>query len=749
MSFNLFNTILLFVSSGFLIFLALTVIRDNLRSRLNQVTGTMLFFAGLGPLFLALGQVINLSTPVYVDFEDIPVYNLNRIWEVFFPFLLLFAWTYPEDRLRYFHYRWIRYAVFIPPFIHILILIYYDSIVLFLKFFEAAGAGEGLSSLILKPLATFFSWLQILFSIIRTYHAEIFYFAYLFYVGLAIYNLKTSLERLTSASLRTQATIVLRGLILSLGILALTLIGFEFLTVDYADSLFTAGIILSTLVGSIAVAYAIIRYQFLNVRLVLRQSFVYTITYSILVGTFVILIIKSREIVEPLFGQQAEIFGYVLIVVLLLLFLPLGNWIDNLIRSIFIRSRTDYRNVLERFSRQIISVLNPKQLREIIRETMQTSLLVDTVYFVMFDDSVEEYVLLPNERFSKRVILARDDHMLSAVNTLTGPAYVHTLGNYGYDVQLSRELDERNVRLVLPMKEGEHLLGFLGLTDKAAGYRYTSEDFNLLKVLSNQMVTALINARLYVESIERLRLQEEVSMARQIQLELLPSAPPKLENFKISVHSEPSRTIGGDFYDFIQLKDNRLGIVIADASGKGMPAALMIAQIQAMIRSEVNNNIPIAQMLKNINEQISASTSPEKFVTLFYGELNPNTGEFIYSNAGHNYPVLVRADKQIEHLETGGTVIGAIPDLEYQSATVRLGPNDLLFFFTDGLSEAQDENDVEYGEERIKNMLCEQLHHDPENLIGTLIKDVRAFDPTRPPRDDTTIIALKMNHQNR
>ncbi len=611
MSFNLFNTILLFVSSGFLIFLSLTVIRDNLRSRLNQVTGAMLFFAGLGPLFLALGQVITLSTPVYLNFEDIPVYNLNRIWEVFFPLLLLFAWTYPEDKLRYFRYRWIKYAVFIPPFIHILILIYYDSVVLFLKFFEAAGTSEGLSSLILKPLATFFSWLQILFSIVRTYHAEIFYFAYLFYVGLAVYNLKTSLERLTSASLRTQATIVLRGLILSLGILALTLIGFEFLTVDYADSLFTVGIILATLVGSITVAYAIIRYQFLNVRLVLRQSFVYTISYSILVGTFVVLIIKSREIVEPLFGQQTEIFGYIFIVVLLLLFLPLGNWIDNLIQSIFIRNRTDYRNVLERFSRQIISVLDPKQLRDIIRETMQTALLVDTVYFVMFDDSVEEYVLLPNERFSKKVILARDDHMLSAVNTLTGPEYLHTLGNYGYDVQLSRELDERNVRLILPMKEGEHLLGFLGLTDKAAGYRYTSEDFNLLRVLSNQMVTALINARLYVESIERLKLQEEVSMARQIQLELLPSAPPKFENFKISVHSEPSRTIGGDFYDFIRLKDNRLGIVIADASGKGMPAALMIAQIQAMIRSEVNNNIPIAQMLKNINEQMSASTSPE------------------------------------------------------------------------------------------------------------------------------------------
>ena len=328
MSFTLFNTILLFVASGFLIFLSLTVIRDNLRSKLNQVTGTMLFFAGLGPLFLALGQVINLATPVYVNFEDIPVYNMNKIWELFFPFLLLFAWTYPEDKLRYFRYRWIKYAAFIPPFIHVIILLFYDSIVLFLKFFEAEGTGEGLGSFILSPLSAFFSWLLILFSIVRTYHTEIFYFAYLFYVSLAAYNLKTSLSQLTSASLRTQATVVLQGLMISLGLLALTLIGYGFISGDYAEIVFTIGIILSSLVGSITIAYATIQYQFLNVRLVLRQSFVYTITYSILVGTFVVLIIKSREIVEPLFDQQAELFGYIFIVVLLLLFLPMGNWID-------------------------------------------------------------------------------------------------------------------------------------------------------------------------------------------------------------------------------------------------------------------------------------------------------------------------------------------------------------------------------------------------------------------------------------
>jgi len=177
-----------------------------------------------------------------------------------------------------------------------------------------------------------------------------------------------------------------------------------------------------------------------------------------------------------------------------------------------------------------------------------------------------------------------------------------------------------------------------------------------------------------------------------------------------------------------------------------MPAALMIAQIQAMIRSEVNNGIPISTMLKNINQQIATSSSPEKYVTLFYGELDPATGEFIYSNAGHNYPVLVRSGNRIELLQEGGTVIGALPRLEYVSTMIKLEPEDFLFLFTDGLSEAVNSAEQEYGEERIKKKIFEHFHNDADTLVKEIVKDVKSFDPSDPPRDDTTIIAIKINH---
>jgi sigma-B regulation protein RsbU (phosphoserine phosphatase) len=352
---------------------------------------------------------------------------------------------------------------------------------------------------------------------------------------------------------------------------------------------------------------------------------------------------------------------------------------------------------------------------------------------------------MKSDDYGRRTIISRDDMMLRGINLLDRPTPYESLEDYREGSQLGEILSDLKVRMVLPMKDTEHLLGFVALTSKVAGYRYSPEDVNLLGVLSNQMVSALTNARLYADSLERIRLEEEVTMARQIQLDLLPSNPPQLACSVLCAHSTPSRTVGGDFYDFVNVESrNRTGIVIADASGKGMPAALMIAQIQAIIHSEVNNGNSISAMLKNMNHQVALTTSAEKYVTLFYGELDQQTGEFEYSNAGHNYPVLVRASGEVELLVAGGPVIGAFPSMEYQSEKVTLHEGDVLFLFTDGLSEAMDASGAEYGEPRIRSFVSDHRMREPKEIMDMILEDVKSYDPSYPPQDDTTIITLKM-----
>lgn len=742
---ELATTILYVLTGGFSIFLAITVTRDNFANRLNRVTGAMLFCAGLGPIFMVLGWVLEQVGPATGRFEDSTLYSLQYLWELFFPFLLLFSWIFPLDRLKEFKHLRLRYLIFIPQVMHLALALFFDELADVADFLKGEAAAEGFSRVILHPLSKVFSLLLLLVSLIRTYQATIFGGLHLLYIVTAVYFLESGRRLVTNPRLLTQTRLVLWGTRIGLGLFIVAFLGSTVFPSRFSVEFRSTLLVIALLVWSGFLIFATIRHQFLDVRFIFRRSFVYTITSALLVGAYVLVVLQSERILTPMFGEQAEVVSYAFIILLLLLFQPINNWIDNLIRSMFIRTRTDHRNVIERFSRQVISLFDPKRLRQIIEETLKTALLVDKIYFVLFDDTVEEYAVLPAGNYPRRIVLDRDDLMLRGINLLETPTYMRSLADYKEGSSLGGLLEERRVRLILPLKDAEHLLGFVALADKVAGYRYSSEDINLLGVLSNQMVTALTNARLYVESLERMRLQEEVTMARQIQLDLLPSEPPSFDCLSVWAHSTPSRTVGGDFYDFVPISDQRFGVVIADASGKGMPAALMIAQIQAIIRSEVNNGSPIGAMLRNINQQILRVSSAEKYATLFYGELDLERGEFSYANAGHNYPILVRADGSVELLKAGGLVIGALPHTQYESSAVQLQPDDILFLFTDGLSEAIDAEEREYGEDRIRELVLRHRADDPQTIVDLILSDMRSHDPTYPPRDDTTIVAIKMN----
>ena len=175
----------------------------------------------------------------------------------------------------------------------------------------------------------------------------------------------------------------------------------------------------------------------------------------------------------------------------------------------------------------------------------------------------------------------------------------------------------------------------------------------------------------------------------------------------------------------------------------GVPAAMVITQIQAMIRSELNNCNSIQSALENVNNYLVAVTSPEKFATLCFGIFDPKTQVFEYSNAGHNYPAVVRDDGSHEHLTVGGMVIGAFPGAIYEAASITLKTGDFIFFFTDGISETQNEMDEEYGEERLLEKLLGMRGQDAESIIKGALDDVDMFYRVDPPQDDRTIVVLK------
>ncbi|MBD3299215.1 MAG: SpoIIE family protein phosphatase, partial [candidate division Zixibacteria bacterium] len=216
------------------------------------------------------------------------------------------------------------------------------------------------------------------------------------------------------------------------------------------------------------------------------------------------------------------------------------------------------------------------------------------------------------------------------------------------------------------------------------------------------------------------------------------------DNFDIAAFSQPSRQVGGDYYDFFPQSDGSLGMVVADISGKGVGAALLVSQLQAILKAEVRTRGSLHTMITKTNALITESTAPDRFATLVYAEFDPDTLELKYCNAGHNYPIIVRADGQIETLETGGLLLGVSGHAQYQTDQKTLGPGDLVLFYTDGLSEINDPQGNEFGEKRLTEFLTKNRHLSVEDLKNRLVREVSQFALGEIGFDDLTLVILKI-----
>src|SRR5215211_3542942 len=245
------------------------------------------------------------------------------------------------------------------------------------------------------------------------------------------------------------------------------------------------------------------------------------------------------------------------------------------------------------------------------------------------------------------------------------------------------------------------------------------------------------------EAQERERIEQELQVARQIQQELLPETIPELEGWRIAAYYGPAREVGGDFYDFLEFPDGRLGLVVGDATGHGMPAALVMATTRGMLRAVVQSLESPGEVLARVNEALVADIPPSTFVTCFYCVLDPESGGFIYANAGHNLPCRRRHDGQADELRARGMPLGLMPGTRYEEKEVVLEIGDSALFYSDGIVEAHNPQREMFGFPRLRRLVAE---HDAEegSLVDSLMDEVRCF--TREgweQEDDITLVTLR------
>jgi sigma-B regulation protein RsbU (phosphoserine phosphatase) len=310
-----------------------------------------------------------------------------------------------------------------------------------------------------------------------------------------------------------------------------------------------------------------------------------------------------------------------------------------------------------------------------------------------------------------------------------------------FDITLS----EANISVVVPMQIQNETQGYIFLGDKITKQPYSKSDLEFLQTLGNVAIISLENARLFIETVEKQKMEEEMALARHIQARLLPKSMPDLPNILIHGLNVSSKQVGGDYFDIIKIEENLFGLTIADVSGKGMPAALLMSNLQASLQSLVREKYPLDRLVARINNVIYMNTDPDKYITFFYGQLNVKTLTFDYVNAGHNPPYLMHEEGNIDELSTGGIILGMMPDMPYQIGNTRFQKGDTLILFTDGVTETMTLDDEEYEEKRlIKFLKMTDPSKKPEEINNELIKDLDQFCAGAPQSDDITILTLKI-----
>ncbi|HZI89637.1 MAG TPA: SpoIIE family protein phosphatase [Candidatus Polarisedimenticolia bacterium] len=299
-----------------------------------------------------------------------------------------------------------------------------------------------------------------------------------------------------------------------------------------------------------------------------------------------------------------------------------------------------------------------------------------------------------------------------------------------------------NSAMCVPLWHDEEVLGVL-YVDNLAPVPYEHTDLLILTHIGHLAAVKILETKSLEELQRRRQMEEELKRAANLQQSLLPAEPLLAAPYRVAGKNVPSQDVGGDYFDFIEGETPVLTIGLGDVAGKGMPAALLMTSLHASVRAHVESQQPLPLVMARLNRSIHQAVRGERFITLVLISIDRASGEFRYVNAGHNPPFLVHPSGEIEKLSVGGLLLGMFPEATYESAELKLEPGDVLTLYSDGVTEARNAADDEYGEERLAAFLTKHRTLEPERIVESLIREVFEFSNEGKPGDDVTVTVIR------
>ena len=747
-SFLLLSTLEL--SLGGLVFLlGFIILRENSAHRLNRTVAMMLFFGGLGAVLAALSfmgsrtvTTAAATTPGTANLLE----SVSYLWEFFFPALFLFASLFPEEReftrrVPALPWRWwtpgFGTIVFAPHTFHFVLMM---VLLVWKPEFALPKVGA------LRYVASLAGVAAVFVRLFLLVHQALFSLVNLGFGLAAIALLFNSWRRATVPRLKQQLGVIAVGLSASLFCYSLATSIPQLLNLQLGAGMRSGLTIAALTLGPGSIAYAIVRHKFLDARLLARRGILYALASAALVGLYLTVLQPLNHLLKSVPGVDSRVFGPVFLVMALALFQPAIARLEELLDRVLLKDPADYRNVLRQLGRELQTTIDLDHLLMRTTRTLSEALLLKSVHVVAL---TRDRPIAHTASGAPLVepVLGRVAAMLSAV---AEPDASFRLDERAELTREQRELlsGDLGLELLVPLRWRDDLLGALLLGPKLTGTRFSSEDVSLLTTLAAQVSVSLQNALLLRDRVAVARFEEEMNLARQIQRTSLLSEFPAIPRCDVHALYIPSRQVGGDFYDVVQAEDGSFLFAIADVSGKGMPAALLSSMLQASLRTQSGSARSLGVILKNINSLLFRSTAIHQFATFFLARVDGESLRLTFSNAGHNWPVVMRPNGDRTFLERGGTVLGIFENAEFEEAHVELGPGDLVVLYTDGISEAANAEGEQFGEQR----LCDAVQSMPLGLPACevserLLRALREFLDGVEAQDDMTLLVLRVHER--
>jgi GAF domain-containing protein len=484
----------------------------------------------------------------------------------------------------------------------------------------------------------------------------------------------------------------------------------------------------------------LVRYRLWDMDRVINQTLVYGILTGVLGLAYVASVYVIPALVRPVVGRS-DLILVASTVAVAMLFRPARDRIQAFIDRSFYRSKYDAAKTLEAFSARLRDEIDlgtvAGELLVAAEETMQPARM--GLWLRPGDGAADQGrgpEPPPGRARHAEVVpveIGRDDPIVARLEAAPGPV---ALDELGVDSPAGHALQAAGLRLVVPLVSQGRLVGLLALGPRRSGRDYAGDDRKLLEDLAGRSAPAVRVAQLVRQLVRqqaaelqaRERIEQELQVAQLIQRQFLPRELPELSGWHVATYYQPAKAVGGDFYDFIELPGGLIGLVCGDVTGKGVPAALVMATTHSILRGDAPQFVSPGEVLERANDLLLQDIPPQMFVTCLYGVLDPATGRLRYANAGHNPPYVHTADGVVE-LRATGMPLGAMPDMRYEEKAATLGPGDTLLLHSDGLPRLAE--------------LVDECPGGPE-LIELLLGELDGFTgPGWEQEDDITLVALQ------